>query len=467
MKHKTEILTIWFICFASFIVSWGCTLYHPRPLDERTVKESLRTPDMDRIRVQAKELRHPLLKPIDLNPSRGLTPEGAAIIAVIVNPTLKALRDKRGIAAAQLLQAGILPNPQISYSLDFPTGGNTQGTVNAYGLNLSWDVMSLIVRGAQVDAAQAESRSVDLDIAWQEWQTALAAKTHAYNLIFLTELTDIAKRQEKTLQENLAAIRKAFDSGDVTVVDLAAAQTALDKARNMVLIAEQQCDQERLSLNRSIGFPPQQPVTLRPQIALPVIERIPSFERMMEGLQVSRLDLVALRFGYQSQEERVRAAVLAQFPSLVLGISRARDTGNVRTTGLSIGLTVPLFNRNQGQIAVERATRTQLFDEYLARLHEARSVIASTIADARSIEKQIDAAEHFIPAARTLVETYRMALLEGHADVVTYYNALNDLAVKQIDLLTLKKELCDRMISLEIASGQFLIDPGDSKGASE
>ncbi|MGB5157956.1 TolC family protein [Desulfobacterium sp. N47] len=147
-------------------------------------------------------------------------------------------------------------------------------------------------------------------------------------------------------------------------------------------------------------------------------------------------------------------------------LAHSRDTGNVGTTGFSIGLAIPLFNRNQGQIAIEKATRTQLFDEYSARLFEARSTIAAAIADIRSIKEQIGAAEKFIPVIRKLVDTYRIALLEGHADVITYYNSLNELFTKQMDLLTLKKDLCNRAIALEIASGQFIINV-DTKGTPQ
>jgi outer membrane protein TolC len=464
MKHKTTGRKIWLLSLTFLAALQGCAVYHPLPLDERATNKSLKAPDMDRMRIQAKELQHPLLKQVDLDPNKGLTPEGAAVLAVLANPALKAARDKRGIAAAQLLQAGILPNPQLSYNLDFPTGENAQGTVNAFGVNLSWDFMSLAMRGVQIDAARAGAGSVDLDIAWQEWQTALAARMHVYNLIFLTGLTETALSQEGALQENLATTKKAFDTGDVTEVDLAAAQAALDKAHSSVLTVRQQYEQERLSLNQSIGFPPGQLVSLRADIALPSIEHIPSLEETMDGVQERRLDLVALRFGYLSEEARLRAAILAQFPSLLFGLGHSRDTSNVHTTGFSIGLAIPLFNRSQGQIAIETATRTQLFDEYSARLFEARSTIAATLADMRSIEQQIDAAERFIPVARKLVDTYRIALLEGHADVITYYNALNDLFAKQIDLLTLKKDLCNRTVALEIASGRFFINV-DTEGA--
>jgi hypothetical protein len=158
-----------FLLSTLLVVMQGCAFYRPRPLTETAIEDSLKTPDTDRIQVEAKRLSHPLLRPVDIDFKKGLTPEGAAVVAVLANPILRAARDKKGVARAQLLQAGILPNPQFSYSLDFPTGANTQGTVNAYGLGLSWDFMSLVTRGAQIDAAKGQSSAVALDIAWQEW----------------------------------------------------------------------------------------------------------------------------------------------------------------------------------------------------------------------------------------------------------------------------------------------------------
>ena len=43
---------------------------------------------------------------IDLR--QGIGPEEAAVMAVLMSPALKAIRDKRGTATAQLIQAGVL-----------------------------------------------------------------------------------------------------------------------------------------------------------------------------------------------------------------------------------------------------------------------------------------------------------------------------------------------------------------------
>ncbi len=59
----------------------------------------------------------------------------------------------------------------------------------------------------------------------------------------------------------------------------------------------------------------------------------------------------------------MREAVLAQFPSLQIGVTRASDTvgdrsdvGNtVHTLGIGATLNLPLFDRNQGNIAIQRS----------------------------------------------------------------------------------------------------------------
>ena len=74
------------------------------------------------------------------------------------------------------------------------------------------------------------------------------------------------------------------------------------------------------------------------------------FERWVED------DLkLELQRGYAAGELRYRAAVLAQFPSFNLGFTRASDTGNIHTAGLGVSLSLPIFNRNRGPIAIEQA----------------------------------------------------------------------------------------------------------------
>jgi len=451
MKSKVRALFIWLVIFFA-----SCTSYSQKPLTRSSVAGRLTAPPMAVLSIEARHIKHPILKPVEIDEKKGLTPDQAAVLAVLVNPGLKAERDKKGVSAAQLYQAGILPNPQFSGSLDFPVAGATRGTVAAYGLSLGYDIYSLVTRGAEIKAAGLHGHSVAIDVAWQEWQVAEAAKLHTYRLYLIEKQLGVAKDQEKGLQENFNAIKRAVDLGYMTILDLSAAHASLEKVHLSVLSIEQNQEQERFALLNAIGFEPKQAIRLRQPIEIPEISTIPSSQDLIEGIADRRLDLLALKIGYKSQEERLRAAVLGQFPKLTTGFSQARDTGNVVTQGFAITIGLPFFDRNQGQIAVEQATREQLFNEYVARLFEAQSTIAKLRADMASISRQIKATEAYLPTQKKLVGTYYDAVLEGNADILTYYNARDELIATHISLLNLQLRLIDQFVALEIASGAYL-----------
>lgn len=306
MINPTAKTRLWFCLGVILVLMQACTTYEPMPLDQASVAERLAPPSMDAIRIQAKEIRHPILKPVEFDIRNGLSPDDAAILAVIANPKLRAIRDQRKLAAAQLLQAGVLPNPQFSYSLDPPTGGATEGTVNAFNFGLSWEITSVISRGAKIAAARADATSVDLDVAWQEWQAAQAAKLHVYHLNFFDQQLAASRQEEEGLKENLDRVKRAADLGHMTRVDLAAADAALQKMHTSVLTTEQQREEERLALNQSLGFSDEQNIPLEQPVEPPSPKSLPAAVQLIEGIEERRLDLLALKHGYQGQEHQTR-----------------------------------------------------------------------------------------------------------------------------------------------------------------
>jgi outer membrane protein TolC len=434
----------------------SCATYHPLPLTDETVSARLAFPPMQAITIEAQRLEHPLLQPVEIDLRDGLSPDEAAVLAVLIHPRLRAVRDRRGIALAQLLQAGILPNPQFSYSFEVPTGGTTAGTVNAFGFGLGWDLQALITRQSRTEAGQARLQAVSLDIAWQEWQVAQAAKQHVLRLVSLAKQVTVARAIAQGLEANLTLVQQAVALGAKTTRELAAAETALQQARFTVLTLQQQQAQERLALNQAIGLPPDRDVPLQTDIVPPVWHTLPAAAQFLEHLEARRLDLVALKMGYASQEAQVRAAIKAQFPRIHIGLAEARDTENVITTGFSVSLDLPFFDRNQGRIALERATRQELFDDYIARLFEARAAVFRLRTEIDAVTAQVGALEAALPTLEHLVQTYATAVQEGNADLLSYYDVRNTLATQRIDILQRRQMLNDLGIALEIATGQYV-----------
>ncbi len=443
--------------FCLALLIGGCATYHSQPLTSSSVAAALKVPSEELLQQKARSLNHPILRPIELDAREPLSPQSAAVMAVLINPTLRADRDRAGVSAAQLIVAGLLPNPQLTLSRDFVTSG--PGITNPYGIGIAWDFTSLITRGAKVRAARATLDSIRIDIAWSEWQVAEAAKGAVFDEIALEAQLGQARAVDQRLEQNAAVIRGAYDRRQRTVLDLSAAQTASETAHATVLGLEQQLSDQRLVLLRSMGLPPGTSITLRTDIRLPSRLTLPPAEDLSTGIENRRLDLIALRHGYQAQQETVRAAVLARFPKIILGGTRAKDNADVYSTGFTAALDLPIFDRNQGVIAVARATRQQLFDEYIARVYTARSDIARLLSDIDSLTRQIAATAAALPALRQLVATYELALKYGSVDVLSYYTAWNSLAQKEIALDALKQRLVTQGIALELASGEPLPQP--------
>jgi outer membrane protein TolC len=432
-------------CF--FVIAWASVARSERPFSD---------PVADTLRIPASRIRGPDIPSQIVDFRHGIGPDEAASIALYSNPALRAIRDRRGLAAAQLTQAGILPNPVVSYARDFVSGGNTAGTVTAYNLTAAWEFSALVPFLPKQTAARKNFRAVDLDIAWQEWQIAMNARAAVYRVLSLHAQVARAREATDGLQQSTDAVRKATEAHEKTVLDLAAVESASQDSRATMLALDQEFEKQRLGLNKILGVQPETIVTLREGFTLPTRLASPDERGLFDGLESHRLDLLGLQQGLESQDATVRAAVLAQFPKVSAGFVKASDTTNVHTTGLIVAIDVPILDRNQGVIATERATRQRLRDEYNQRVFEARSDIATAIADIRSLGQQIAAAEEALPLLEKLVASAQTAIEQGNADVLSYYTARSNLLQKRIQLIKLQEQLLEAHTALEIGSGRYL-----------
>lgn len=458
IKNIRIILSLVFIA----VLPCGCATYRPMPLTEKTIAQSLKPPGSDEIRIRAASIRHPVLEPVQFNDKDGLSPDEAAILAVIANPTLRAARDQRGIARAQLLEVGILPNPQLSYSFESPVGADTSGKVNAFGLGLGWDISSLVIRAAETDAAKAHAAGIDLDVAWKEWQVAEAAKLGIYRLVIAKKKKAVADRLLKVCKQSYEIAKQGVRLGVLTKAELLTAASDFQEAKSGALQAQAEAEQRRLALNRALGLPADQIVFPQNSNCFVFQQNIPAEHELIAGLEKHRLDLLALKMGYKSQEAKLRSAVRAQFPRINIGFSAARDTDDVKTAGAGLNIDLPFFDRNQGRIAVERATRRQLFDEYSARLFNSRADISRIVERFNSVRKQMANLDESIAVMKTLVEAYKDSAEQGRKNILIYYRAAGGLYAKQLKKLAAEGRLADLAVALEVASGRYIFTSGRS-----
>jgi outer membrane protein TolC len=420
----------------------GCASYRPQPLrNDAALAASVESLQAEATPPNGTAARHAF------NAADGLDLDEVGVLAVLNNPDLKAQRTRLAVADAQVFSAGLLPDPQLAAGIDKPTG-NTAGLVNAFALGLNYDIIPLITREARVDAEAKAQQKVRLDLLWQEWQVIQQARSLAVDLSLEQQRLALLHQMLDLYRERYRHSTAALAQGDVTLDVNGTDLTALLDTLSQINQLEQTHNQTRHSFNLLLGLQPGARVEIA---ALPPAAPPPadSLNAQLAGLAQRRPDLLALQAGYASQEARVRAAILAQFPSLGIGVNRARDTSDVKTVGLSMTLSLPLFSGNRGNIAVERASREQLRAEYRARLAQTAVDVARLRELQGIIRQQQDNLQTYLPRLKTLVERARKAYGHGDIGALTFLNMESTWVNKRLEQLSLAQAGWENRIALE------------------
>jgi outer membrane protein TolC len=340
----------------------------------------------------------------------GLSPDEAALLAVDRNPRLRAIRAERGLAEAEIIAAGLLPNPRLGAALDVPTGDN-EALGLGFGAGVDWNVSPLWSRARRVEAAESAAHSVDLEVGWQEWQVAQAARLHAARIIHLTRRLGAAREIETSWQARLGSLGEALTKGAVTTLEVAAAERALAEAHLASLDLEQDIARERAQLNGAIGLAAEAEPNVDAQWRAP--QDVQALSAWLERAPERRLDLIALRHAQSSRDSALRAAVAAQFPALEIGVRAGRDLEQNSSVGVTLTLDLPFFDRNQASVVRARAERSQLEADYDARLLEARSLLTQLFRELELVRQKLASADAAAESSTRLATLGRASALAG------------------------------------------------------
>lgn len=437
----------WFLPAALLLVGLpGCARYAPASL--ATPEAILSSSNPAILSLEAQQIRRPFLRPQAVDLAKPLTPNALAVIAVLENPNLKAERTKVGVIDAQAFAAQLLPDPTFQASYDFLISGPDRS--NGYGAQLGFDLNALRTRAVARQAGLAQRRQVRLDVAWAEWNTAGQARLQGVRVFELERQVRLAEISVQSAEKLFDAVSRAAGRGDVSATDLDARRQTLLDAQSKLRQAQTELITARADLNKQLGLSPE----LRLQLAAPEPSPgPPPAETLVAQAVDRRLDLQALRAGYAAGEAQLHKAVLEQFPNLSLSLAGASDTGNNKTIGPAVGFSLPLWNRNRGNIATATATREQLRAEYEARLMQTRAEIVAAVNSVNALRQQRADLASQMPALQRYAAATRRAASRGDISVATAETAEQAVRDREITFVQLDQQIAEQTIALELLSG--------------
>lgn len=432
----------------------GCAVYHRDPLSSAAGDTALSMTDLHHIRIDTTMMPLPELAAHRFDLSDGLDIEETAMLAVANNPDLKLARDDLGIARAQAFSAGLLPDPQLAISNDYPAA---LGLSRAFSYGLSIDAMALITRNANRRAADATVVKTDLGLLWQEWQVVAQAKMLFSKSIFQQSTLPLLQRQRSLALTRYQRLAEARRDGDTTDDVVMPALTAWQDAEKQYTDAQRTAEQTHHDLNALLGVAAE--VQL-PLVASTDIQPLPAatLDQAVAQLDRRRPDLLALRAGYEAQEQKYRAAIIGQFPSLQIGFVRGRDTSEIYTSGFQVSLSLPIFNRNRGNIAIEKSTRQRLRDEYRIRMSQAQADVTHARADLDILTASLDRARATLPTLDRVAQHAQQAYDAHDVPLGTYVDAQLAALTRRIDIDTLAQTLAEQRVALQALLGSAIPD---------
>jgi len=331
--------------------------------------------------------------------SAGLSLPEALAAAFAQNPELAAAGREVGVAEGERRQAGLLPNPELSWEAE-----DTRRDTRTTTVTLSQPFELGGKRGARVAVATTGQAIAQLELERQRnglradvvqaFHTALRAQT----------ALELAQQSQALTERGLRVVQGRVTAGQASPVEATRAQVQLAQAQSEVGRAASQRSVAYQALARLTGSPLAtfdhlQAAKLSPGAA-------PTAEALLDKVeQTAEWRLAA------AQVERGEASLGSEkaqrIPDLTvsLGSQYSReDRERVNVVGLSMPL--PLFDRNQGNVLVAARRADQARDLRNAVELRLRSETRSALSQWATAMQEVQAYDRTIlPSAQQAVDT--------------------------------------------------------------
>lgn len=358
-----------------------------------------------------------VILPHGVNLDDRLGEEEAVLIALWNNALFQEQLADLGIAHGDLVQAGLLPNPEFVYFWPMH--------LKPFKYVLEVPIEALWLRPIRVAAAADESARVAKRLT-QAALDLIRDVRQAYADVLLAAGRLKVAEDNVALRDRIARIAAArLKEEDITPQEAATPRIDALQAEQEVVRLRQDVTfaAERLRQLLSIGT---DRAPLHLDEGTPPIYHNLEIDALAEKATRDRPDALAAAEAVAAATERVRLAELVWFRLLgILDASSGKQTGH--EPGPAVRFTIPIFNRNEGNVAravaeLERAERNQrtVRDQIILDVRQSHTRYAQALAEWEFIEQKVR------PEVEKAIELNEKAYREGE---VLYLNVL--LATQQ------------------------------------
>lgn len=389
----------------------------------------------------------------------GISIERLAQDVVANNPERQFYQREIETAVVQRSAAGRWADPEavVEFGQRQATD-RTTGALLGEGTTYAVSIVQPIEFGGRIALRRAiADRQVDLArMGLQQFDATLAARasTLGYALFAADEKAAVARTVAQRMRELARVIVSRDPAGPAPRLEAASLQGGAISAERAAALADAEANSALYELNQLRGAPFAARIRiLRPDMALP---DLPSGQALADRASANNFELKALRVQFEQQGLRVDLARKARIPTVTVGPYFDRARSDIRETnyGARLSTTIPLWNRQAGDVAAERGRQAQAN----AALVEAERRIARTVFDqAAQFETKRQALatwdraspQGFADAAADADRNYRL----GAIPLTTYMQMQQSYVDATNAMLDTRREAIEALLQLRALNG--------------
>ncbi|WP_321837479.1 TolC family protein [Pseudomonas kulmbachensis] len=386
---------------------------------------------------------------VAVSPLQSLTMDQALEAAFSNNPELAAAQWDIGIAQGDLQQAGLMPNPQVSWEAE-DTRRNSRTTTVLINQQIELGGK----RGARVDVASRNQDAVGIELE-RKRNVLRADVIQAFSSASTAQQRVFLARQSLELAERgLRVAQGRIKSGKTSPVEGTRAEVQLSEVRLELRRAERDEASALQQLALVMGAP------------LPVFLVVGDSSRSMPAvpdplLLLDRIDRTAeLRLAALQIDQREASLELERaqrIPDLTVSVGSQYDAlerERVNVVGLS--MPIPLFNRNQGNVLAAARRTDQARDLRNASELRLRTEIQTTLDQWRTANTEVASFNQTIlPAAQSAVDTATRGFEMGKFNFLDVLDAQRTLISARTQYIQAITEATNAWVRIERIFGDI------------
>ncbi len=391
---------------------------------------------------------------------------------------LLAARQRLAIAEGRLRQAGLRPNPTLDTEYGSPRflGGEPESDFSA-GVTQVFELGGK--RSKRVAVAELELTRIKSELSALERTVAIEIRVAYTSALSAARQLDVLERLIPANEELLRVTEARLNEGDVAPLDVNLVRVENDRFKVQAIQLQSELETNLLQLRTLIGADITEPLVIAPQP-----DRPPRFDTLLSDLSEialkTRADLQAARIGEELGSAKIGLAKANAVPNLSAGIKYSRNNSLIdfparlgggsfpnKDNSLTFGVSVeiPVFNRNQGEIASAtgekiQATREREFLEATIK----RDVAVAYRKYRAAAAALVVYSTQILPRSEENLRTVRAAYNLGDFSIFEVVNEQRRLTENITSYNQIVRDYYNALTELETAIGTTLPASGFSPG---